>query len=154
MAWVIHSLEWMPKSIQMAGRLLPPVLNWMRRTGNSSAGAPSRPPERECTLGCLVSVPQVEAPSEGPSLRWETEVGLDRDPAEPSFLPSAQVKVKAAQLCPTLCDPMDCSLPGSSVHGILQASILEWVTISFSRGSSRSRDQTQVSRIAGRFFTI
>ena len=112
----------------MAGRLLPPVLNWMRRARNSSAGAPSHPLERECTLGCLVSVPQVETPSEGPSLRWEAEVGLDRDPAQPSFLPSAQAKVKVAQSCPALCDAMDCSLPGSSVHGTLQASILEWVS--------------------------
>ena len=56
--------------------------------------------------------------------------------------------------CVTLCDPVDYSLPGSSVHGILQARILEWVTISFSRGSSRPRDQTQVSFIAGRFFTV
>ena len=54
----------------------------------------------------------------------------------------------------TLCDPMDCSLPGSSVHGILQARILEWVAIPFSRGSSQPRDQTWVSYIAGRFFTI
>ena len=58
------------------------------------------------------------------------------------------------QLCPTLCDPMDWSLPGSSVQGILQARILEWVAISFSRGSSQPRDETQVSRITGRFFTI
>ena len=43
-------------------------------------------------------------------------------------------------LCPTLCDPMDCSLPGSSVHGILEAGVLEWVAISFSRRSSRPRD--------------
>ena len=50
--------------------------------------------------------------------------------------------------------PMDCSLPGSSVHGIFQARILEWVAISFSRVSSRHRDQTLVSRIAGRFFTV
>ena len=53
-----------------------------------------------------------------------------------------------AQLCPTLCDPMDSSLPGSSVHWILQAGILEWVAISFSRGYSRPRDQTQVPCIA------
>ena len=59
-----------------------------------------------------------------------------------------------AQSYPALCDPMDCSLPGSSVHGILQARILEWVAISSFRGSSRPRDQTQVSCIAGRFFTI
>ena len=49
---------------------------------------------------------------------------------------------------------MDCSLPGSSVHAILQARILEWVAIPFSRGSSWPRDRTQVSRIAGQFFTI
>ena len=48
---------------------------------------------------------------------------------------------EVAQSCPTLCDPMDCSLPSSSVHGILQARILEWVAISFSRGSSRPRDR-------------
>ena len=59
-----------------------------------------------------------------------------------------------AQSWPTVCDPMDCSPPGSSVCGILQAEMLEWVAISFSRGSSRSRDQTWVSHIAGRFFTI
>ena len=51
-------------------------------------------------------------------------------------------------------DPMDGSLPGFSVRGILQVRILEWVAISFSRGSSQLRDQTWVSRIAGRFFTI
>ena len=47
--------------------------------------------------------------------------------------PEGKVKVKVAQLCPTLCDPIDCSLPGSSVHGIPQARILEWVAIPFSR---------------------
>ena len=59
-----------------------------------------------------------------------------------------------AQACPTLCDPVDCSLPGCSVHGILQAIILEWVAVSFSRVSSQLRDGTQVSCIAGRFFTV
>ena len=59
-----------------------------------------------------------------------------------------------AQWCPTLCDPMDCSLPGSSIHGIFQARILEWVAVPFSRVSSESRDQSQVSCIAGRFITI
>ena len=62
--------------------------------------------------------------------------------------------VLVPQSCLTLCEPMDCSLPGSSVHGICQARILEWVAISFSRGSSRPRDQTWVFCIAGRFFTI
>ena len=55
--------------------------------------------------------------------------------------------------CPTLCDPMDCSLPVSSVHGILQARILEWVAILFSRVSSQPRDRPRVSWIEGRFFT-
>ena len=63
------------------------------------------------------------------------------------------VCVLVTQSCPSICDPMDCSLPGSSVHWILQARILEWVTIPFSRGSSQSRDWTQVSCITGRFFT-
>ena len=58
------------------------------------------------------------------------------------------------QSCPTLSDAMDCSPPGSSVQGILQARILEWVAMSSSRGSSQPRDQTQVSCTAGGFFTI
>ena len=56
--------------------------------------------------------------------------------------------------CPTLCDPMDCSLSGSSLHGILQARVLEWVAISFSRGSSQLRDRTWVSLIKGRCFNL
>ena len=61
---------------------------------------------------------------------------------------------EVAQSCLTLCDPMDYSLPGFSVHGIFQASVLERLAISFSRGSSWPRDQTQVSHIAGRHFTL
>ena len=61
---------------------------------------------------------------------------------------------EVARSCPTLCDPVDCSPPGSSVHGIFQARILEWVAISFSRGSSQPRDRTQVSRIAGRHLNL
>ena len=61
--------------------------------------------------------------------------------------------MEVAQSCLTLCDPMDCSLSGSSVHGIFQARVLEWIAISFSRGSSQHRSQTWVSRIAGRCFT-
>ena len=63
-------------------------------------------------------------------------------------------EVKVAQLCPTLCDPMNCSLPDSSVHGILQARILEWVAIPFFKGSFQPRGWTHVARIEGRFFTI
>jgi len=58
-----------------------------------------------------------------------------------------------AKSCPTLCDLMDCSLPGSSVHEVFQARILEWMAISFSRGSSRPRNRTHVFCIASGFFT-
>ena len=76
------------------------------------------------------------------------------------------VCVLVTQSCPTLCDPMDCSCPGSSIHGILQAKMLEWVDIPFSRGSSQPWDRIQGSNpgifpnqgsnlgIAGRFFSI
>ena len=67
---------------------------------------------------------------------------------------SESVKVLLAQSCPTVCDSMGYSPPGSSVHGILQARILQWVAISFSRGSSQPRERTQVSCTAGRLFTI
>ena len=60
---------------------------------------------------------------------------------------------EVTQSCPTLCDPMDCSPPGSSLHGIFQAIVLEWIAISFSRGSSWPRDRTLVSCIAGWCFT-
>ena len=71
------------------------------------------------------------------SATWEGDLGLDR------FL--ACMHAKSFQSCSTLCGPMDCSPPGFSVHGILQARIPEWVVISFSRGSSQPRDRTQVS---------
>ena len=61
-------------------------------------------------------------------------------------IPYMKSESEVAQSCPTLCDRMDCSLPGSSVHGVLQARILEWVAISFSRGPSGLRDWTWVSR--------
>ena len=69
-------------------------------------------------------------------------------------LPVGYSESEVTQSCPTLCDPMDCSLPGSSVHGIFQARILEWVAISFSRRSSIPRDWTWVSCMVGRHFTV
>ena len=60
-----------------------------------------------------------------------------------TFPPNGHLEREVAQSCLTLCDPMDCnSLPGSSIYGIFQARVLEWVAISFSRGSSRPQDQT------------
>jgi len=64
------------------------------------------------------------------------------------------VCVLVAQLCLTLCIPTDCSPPGFSVHGILQARILQWIAISFSGGTFQLRDRTLVSYLAGRFFTV
>ena len=64
-----------------------------------------------------------------------------------------KVKVLVAQSCSTLCNPMDCSPPVSSVPGILQARILEWIAIPFSKGSSRPRNGTQISTVGG-FFTV
>ena len=61
---------------------------------------------------------------------------------------------KAAQSCPTLCNPKDYNLPGSSIHGIFQARVLEWGATAFSRGSSWPRDRTRVCHIAGRRFTV
>ena len=65
-----------------------------------------------------------------------------------------KVKVLVPQLCPTVCDPMDCRSPGSYVSGILQARTLEWIPIPFSKGSFRPRDQTWVSCVTGGFFTV
>ena len=67
---------------------------------------------------------------------------------------TTKMHVLVTQLCLILRDTMDCHLPGSSGHGIFQARILEWIAISFSRGSSSPRDQTQVSYITGWAFTI
>ena len=71
-----------------------------------------------------------------------------------SLVPDTSCCCLVAKPCPTLCDTMDCSPPVSSVHGISQARILEWVVISYSRGSSWPRGQTHISCIAGRFFPL
>ena len=66
----------------------------------------------------------------------------------------AAAAAKLLQSCPTLCNPIDGDPPGSLVPGILQARILAWIATSFSRGSSRPRDRTQVSCIRGRCFNL
>ena len=73
---------------------------------------------------------------------------------EPNQESESESESEVTQSCLTLCNPVDCSPPGSSIHGILQARVLEWVAISFSRGSSQPRDRTQVSCIAGRHFNL
>ena len=93
--------------------------------------------------------PRVQAPSPAfskastplPSRTRESSQGLGPQDAK-------CVCAKSLQLCPTLCNPMDYSPPGSSVHGVLQAGILEWVAMPSSRGSSRLRDRTQISYVS------
>ena len=74
--------------------------------------------------------------------------------SEKLALRPVELKVLVAQSCLTLCDPTDCGPPGSSVHGILQAKILQWVAIPFSRGFSPPRDRTRVSHTVGRRFAV
>ena len=83
-----------------------------------------------------------------------TRSSPNHDVSGPLKRQAAQSVKVVAPSYPTLFSPMDCSLPGSSVHGISQARILEWVSIPFSRRSSWPRDQTWVSCTAGRFFTV
>ena len=88
---------------------------------------------------------------------WSTGEGNGK-PLQYSCLENPMNSMKSesevAQSCPTLFDPMDCSLLGCSVHGNFQAIILEWIAISFSRGSSLPKDWTQVSHIVDRCLTV
>ena len=91
------------------------------------------------------------SPWNSPGLYY-TEVGIQRSSLLP---PGFSIYICLCVLsCVWLCDLLDCRPAGSSLYGILQARILEWVAIPFSRGSSWPRDQTQVFHISGRFFTI
>ena len=83
---------------------------------------------------------------------WQTQQ-WPQDSKRSVFIPIPK-KSEVTQSCPTLWDPMDCSLSGSSVYGIFQAIVLEWTAISFSRGSSQPRDRTWVSHTVGRCFII
>ena len=80
------------------------------------------------------------------------QMNIDREIYRQTDIQTQPCHAKSLQLCPTLCCPMDCSLPGSSVHGILQVRILEWVAIFSSRRSSQCRDGARVSCTAGKFF--
>ena len=114
-------------------------------------------------LGARGASPVAQLVKNPPTMRetWVQSLGWE-DPLEKGkathssilYSPAAATAAKSLQSCPTLCDPIDGSPPGSPIPGILQARILEWVAIPFSRGSSRPRDQSQVYHIAGRFFII
>ena len=108
-------------------------------------------PGRSKMWGCSCSFFQERSESSYyPSVSCHKSLLLTSHPS-----PSIPLQcVLVTQSCPTLCEPLDCGPPGSSVHGILQARVIEWVAISSSMGSSWLRAQTQVSCIAGRFFTI
>ena len=155
------------------------VLSWFWRSGvwNSGVGRAVLPPEASgenaslsfpvpgpsrLSLTCGSSLHPVPLSSHGSplcvslpcvSLVRTLAVGFRAHQANPECsypMSLTLVNSEVAQSCPTLCNFVDCSPPDSSIHGILQARILEWVAISFSRGSSRPRDRTQVSHIAGR----
>ena len=116
---------------------------------------------------CSTPLPQLLAPTPrgaSPPVPPETKTPLQPPHTHPplpflSFPPRCLHRLlkyvlscACSQACPTLCDPVDCSPPGSSVRGILQARMLEWVAMPSSRGSSRPRERTQVSCTAGGFF--
>ena len=103
-------------------------------------------------LGCKPLVCRAPGVADSHTLHGETGIWLSR--LQHFEAVRWGVKVKVAQSYLTLCNPMDCSPPGSSVYGILQARILEWVATPFSRGSSQPRDRTQGSCIASRSFII
>ena len=87
-------------------------------------------------------------------MRRDSQENFDQAEYPIVFKQISEREREVAQSCPTLCDPMDCSLPNSCVHGIFQAIVLEWIAISFSKESSRPRDRTRVSHIVDRHFTV
>ena len=108
--------------------------------------------------GCKEATRQADRTlSEGTKGKWlllsTSPIHQEAHPQTAGNLLSCSVYL-VTQSCLTLCNTMDCSLPGSSVHGIIQARILEWVAMPSSKQSSQPRDQTQVSHIAGGFFTL
>ena len=102
----------------------------------------------------ISSLRSVEAEAQSWDTRYGNNQAIRSTSYECVYIYESESENEVTQSCPTLCDPMDCSLPGSSVHGIFQAIVLEWVAISFSRGSSWPRDRTRVSCIVDRRFTV
>ena len=131
--WLWTTIQtWISTPLSEQARRL--VLMPWRRPGRCRCGLEVRNTDNACS--------DLSHPPAG----WETMAK--------SFIFLEHPPMKVAQSCPTFCDPMDCRPPGSSVHRILQARILEWVAISTFRGSSLPRHQIWVFCIAGRFFTI
>ena len=131
-AWNTDTIEWQQPHWDIRNRSREPQRLWASYLGHTDL-----PPNDTC----LQSFPMGKRRS----------FYIDMPIISPAIW---KVSVLVAQSCPTLCHPMDCSLPGFSVHGTLQARILEWVAIPFPRASSWPRDWTPVSCITGRFFTV
>ena len=106
---------------------------------------------QSCRSSITINIRTLSSPQRKPYTRYQSLPISSQ--TSPSVCVCVCVKL-VTQLCLTLWDPMDCSPPGSSVHGILQARTLEWVAMPSSRGSSRPRDRTWIFCIAGRFFTV
>ena len=98
-------------------------------------------------------IPSVFSPNQKALHKLGCPIEICVSTLPPQHLLPPCVRAKLFQLCPTFCNPMDCNPPGSSVHGISQSRLPEWVAILFSRGSSRPRHRTWVTYTAGRFFT-
>jgi len=104
--------------------------------------------------GCDGTLPNYQQKCKMAQLLWKTVWQFHKTVKCRIIMKLGGKKVLVAPSYPILCHPLNCSPPDSSVHGILLARILEWVTIPFSRKSSRLRDRTQVFCIAGRFFPV
>ena len=95
------------------------------------------------------SLPKTNAPPNRICPKWTSNGGYKKKKSSSSSFRELKMTLgSVAQSHPTLCGPMDCSLPGSSIHGIFQARMLAWVAISFSRGCSRPRDRMHISCVS------
>ena len=125
------------------------VVKFTHMSGVLAGMAGHLPPRGVLFSGKLTElVHMAEAFQEGKNGKYKVSQGLALELSNVIFIPLVKVKVKVDQSCPTLCKSMD-----YTVHEILHTRILEWVAYPFSRGSSQPGDQTQISHIAGEFFT-
>ena len=141
---------------QLVKNLLAMLETWVWRSPGEGKGYPLQYSGLENSMNCIVHgvaksrtwLSNFHSHSLTQSLFSTKRISFQLYVIDRKLCWNGEKKVKVAQLCPTLCDPM-----GYTVHGILQGRMLEWVAFPFSRGSSQTRDWTQVSCIAGGFFT-
>ena len=141
------SLSWVPRTAEPHSHFKRTVTRWGGSEGLPGHAELNR--ERHCTSSLGVILPRsFPSQPDSPLQRQAHSMtfgGPRHSGLHDSFLHTMWVRV---QSCLMLCNPMDCSPPGSSVHGISQARILEWIAISFLRRSSRPRNQTHVSCVS------